>query len=110
MVERAEPLDAVFAALSDPTRRAILRRLRKATATVSEIAAPFDVSLNAISKHVMVLERAGLIRRERIGREHHLALRAVPLETASAWLVDYREFWDTRLDRMEQLLRQTKHR
>ena len=104
MVERTRTLDNVFAALGDPTRRAILARLRRAPATVGEVASPFPVSFNAISKHVKVLERAGLVTRARSGREHHLALNAAPLGRAERWLVDYRQFWETRLDRMEQLL------
>ena len=104
------PLDAVFTALGDPTRRAILQRLRKAPATVTEIAAPFDVSLNAVSKHLKVLERAGLVARRRDGREHHLSLNPAPLGKAARWLIDYQEFWETRLDRMEALLQRDKNR
>ena len=110
MVERVAPLDAVFAALGDPTRRAILTRLRRTPATVTEIAAPFDVSLNAISKHLKVLERAGLLKRERLGREHRLSLVAAPLGKATRWLVDYEQFWESSLDRMEQLVRRTNKR
>jgi DNA-binding transcriptional ArsR family regulator len=105
MVEYAAALNDVFAALGDPTRRAILRRLRTAPATVTEVAAPFDVSLNAVSKHLKVLERAGLITRERAGREHRLSLDARPLADAARWLVDYQAFWEKRLDRLERLLR-----
>lgn len=105
MVDCLTPLDDVFSALGDPTRRAILARLRQAPATVTEVAEPFDVSLNAISKHVKVLERAGLVRRERVGREHHLSLDPAPLERASGWFIDYQHFWTSTLDRMEQLLR-----
>ncbi|MGQ0646553.1 MAG: ArsR/SmtB family transcription factor [Gemmatimonadaceae bacterium] len=104
MVERVVPLDVVFTALGDPTRRAILGRLRKTPATVTEIAAPFAVSLNAISKHVKVLERAGLVTRRRVGRAHHLSLNAAPLGRAARWLTDYQAFWETSLDRMERLL------
>lgn len=104
MVEYPAPLDSVFAALGDPTRRAILVRLRRSRATVTEIAEPFDVSLNAISKHLKVLERAGLIRRERLGREHHLSLNAAPLAEASDWIATYREFWERRLDVLEHML------
>ena len=109
MVEyQQQQLDAVFTALGDPTRRAILSRLRRSPATVGEVAAPFDVSLNAVSKHVKVLERAGLVRRERVGREHHLALNAAPFGRASKWLVDYQQFWEENLDRMERLLAQRR--
>jgi len=105
-----QALDAVFTALGDPTRRAILQRLRKAPATVTEIAAPFDVSLNAVSKHVKVLERAGLVARRRDGREHHLSLNPAPLGKAARWLIDYQEFWETRLDRMDALLQRDNNR
>ncbi len=105
MVERSSALDSVFAALGDPTRRAILARLRRRPATVSEIAEPFDVSLNAVSKHLKVLERARLVRRERVGREHRLSLRADELRRATDWLLDYREFWNDKLDRLENALR-----
>jgi len=100
MVEYTQPgdLNQVFSALSDPTRRAILSTLSKGPATINEIAKPFPVSLNAISKHVMVLERAGLLRREIQGREHHCRINGRPLRDANTWLEHYREFWDLRLD------------
>ena len=91
-------LDQVFSALADPTRRAIVRRLVGRPATINEIAQPFSVSLNAISKHVMVLERAGLVRREIIGREHHCRIDPRPLREATEWLEHYRAFWEQRLD------------
>ena len=103
MVER-QNLDATFTALGDPTRRAILRRLRREPATVSDIAAPFDVSLNAISKHLKVLERARLVTRKRIGREHVLSLNANAMQAPARWLADYRQFWEQSLDRMAELL------
>ena len=103
MVEqRVGSLDQVFSALSDPTRRAILAQLAKKPATITEIAAPFRVSLNAVSKHVMVLERAGLVRREVAGREHHCRLETAPLRRADAWLEHYRRFWEVRLDALER--------
>lgn len=108
MVEYTQSLDGVFTALGDPTRRAILSRLRKGEATVTEVAAPFDMSLNAVSKHLKVLERAGLIRRTRVGREHRLALDAAPMDRAARWIIDYQEFWESKLDRMEALLRQRR--
>ena len=109
MVEYSGRLDDVFTALGDPTRRAILAKLRTSpTVTVTEIAAPFDVSLNAISKHLKVLERAGLVRRKVVGREHHLSLEPQPMKSAARWLIDYQEFWETRLDRMEQALLKRK--
>lgn len=95
-------LNHVFSAVADPTRRAILQGLAEKPATISEIAKPFPVSLNAVSKHVMVLERAGLIRRERRGREHLCRLEARPLRDATAWLDHYRQFWDVRLDALER--------
>jgi DNA-binding transcriptional ArsR family regulator len=91
-------LDNIFSALADPTRRAILQSLAHGPATINEIARPFAVSLNAISKHVMVLERAGLLRREIQGREHHCRINGRPLRDANTWLEHYREFWDLRLD------------
>jgi DNA-binding transcriptional ArsR family regulator len=97
-------LNAAFSALGDPTRRAILRRLRRAPLTVTEIAAPFDVSLNAISKHVKVLERARLVSRKRVGREHVLTLNAPAMQAPARWLADYQQFWETSLDRMADVL------
>jgi DNA-binding transcriptional ArsR family regulator len=100
MVEYQNPanLDRVFSALSDPTRRAILRALTRRPATINEIAKPFPVSLNAISKHVMVLERAGLLHREIKGRQHYCRIEPRPLRQADAWMAHYRQFWDERLD------------
>ena len=94
-------LDRVFFALADPTRRAILRALTRRPATINEIAKPFPVSLNAISKHVMVLENAGLVRREIRGREHHCRVDPRPLREANDWLEHYRQFWELRLDALE---------
>jgi DNA-binding transcriptional ArsR family regulator len=105
MVEYSVALDQVFTAIADPTRRAILAALSHKPATITEIARPFPVSLNAISKHVMVLERAGLIHREVIGREHRCSLRVKPLREAAAWLDHYRTFWEARLDALERHLR-----
>ena len=103
MVEfsRSAELDRVFSALADPTRRAILRRLTHRPATINEIAEPFRVSLNAISKHLMVLERAGLLRREIRGREHHCWIEPRPLREADEWLEHYRQFWEQRMDALE---------
>jgi DNA-binding transcriptional ArsR family regulator len=103
MVEHLQqPLDRIFSAVADPTRRAILLALAKRPATITEIAKPFPVSLNAISKHIMVLERAGLIHREIQGREHLCRLEPRPLRDATAWLDHYRQFWDVRLDALER--------
>ena len=103
MVEyQTQALDRVFAAVADPTRRAILDVLARGPATVTEIAHPFPVSLNAISKHIKTLERAGLIRREVVGREHYCHLEPRPLRRASAWLEHQRAFWEDRLDALER--------
>lgn len=103
MVEhvRPEELDRVFSALADPTRRAILRRLTRRPATINEIARPFRISLNAISKHVMTLERAGMLRREIQGRKHYCSIAPTPLRQANQWLEHYRQFWEQRLDALE---------
>jgi DNA-binding transcriptional ArsR family regulator len=90
-------LDEVFNALCDPTRRAILARLTDSDARVTEIAGGFPISLNSISKHIRMLERAGLLRRSIIGRDHVLSLNAGPLAEAQAWIEKYRRFWEGRL-------------
>jgi len=107
MVERliSADLDRVFSALADPTRRSILHTLKRRPATINEIAKPFPVSLNAISKHVMVLERAGLLRREIKGREHHCRIETRPLRDADEWLEGYRQFWEQRMDALEVYVR-----
>jgi DNA-binding transcriptional ArsR family regulator len=101
-----ESLNRVFSAVADPTRRAILQGLAKNPATITEIAKPFPVSLNAVSKHVMVLERAGLVSREIQGREHLCTLQPHPLRDATAWLDHYRQFWEVRLDALERYVAQ----
>lgn len=98
-------LDRVFGALSDPTRRAILGRLATSPATVTELAAPFPISLNAVSKHIQVLERAGLLRRDIRGREHHCSLNPMPLRDAATWTEAFRVFWEQRLDALDDYLR-----
>jgi len=106
MVERsAARLDDVFGAVADPTRRAILDTLARGEVTVGELAARFPISLNGVSKHVRVLERAGLVARDVQGREHRLTFDARPLEEAVAWMARYRVFWEARLDALEGLLR-----
>ena len=100
----AGQLDAVFGALADPTRRAILTRLTQGEASVSELAAPFRVSQPAISRHLKVLERAGLIARTRRATARLSHLRAEPLRQATVWLVGYREFWEQSYERLEELL------
>lgn len=99
-----DSLSTVFAALADPTRRAILSRLRDGEATVSELAAPFEMSLPAVSKHLKVLEAAGLIDRRRDAQRRPCSLRAEPLRDATVWLGRYAAFWEERLDRLEELL------
>jgi len=95
---RAASLDAVFGALSDPIRRRILELLARAELCVTDLAKPFSVSLPAISKHLRVLERAGLVKRERDGRVHRLRLEANPMRDAADWIERYRGFWDGQLD------------
>ncbi|MDH5823936.1 metalloregulator ArsR/SmtB family transcription factor [Luteimonas sp. RD2P54] len=105
MVERSpERLDAVFQALSDRTRRAMLRRLADGEASVGELAAPFDMSLAAASKHIRVLERAGLVRRTVEGRTHRVRIDAQPLHSGAEWLRHYERFWNRRLDALAELL------
>lgn len=109
MVEQDPPtaaLDAVFHALGDPTRRAILRELSRGERSVGELAAPFDMSLAAASKHIRALESAGLIRRDIRGRTHLCRLEPGPLADAHHWLAHYERFWTARLDILERLLRE----
>jgi DNA-binding transcriptional ArsR family regulator len=97
-------LSATLVALSDPTRRAIVQRLARGEARVTEVAEPFDMSLNAVSKHIRVLERARLVVRRRAGREHFLSLDVTPLDGASAWIESMRAFWSARLDALAEFL------
>ena len=99
-------LDATFAALADPTRRAILARLARGEASVTELAEPFDMSLPAISKHLKVLERAGLVARSRAAQSRPCRLVARPLEQAVQWLERYRRHWEDSLDRLDEYLRE----
>jgi DNA-binding transcriptional ArsR family regulator len=101
-------LDAVFGALADPTRRAILARLTEGDLTVAELARPFKVSQPAISKHLKVLEQAGLITRSRRATARLSHLRAAPLREATAWLATYAEFWDESYQRLDALLARMK--
>ena len=101
-------LDAVYAALSHPVRRSLLEHLRPGGAKVTELAAPFPMSLAAVSKHIRVLESAGLVQRTIIGREHRLVLEPSPLMSAATWLESYRRFWEERLDLLEARLRQER--
>jgi DNA-binding transcriptional ArsR family regulator len=100
----ADQLSQTFAALADPTRRAILARLCSGEATVSELAEPFDMSLPAVSKHLKVLERAGLVARSREAQWRPCRLDAAPLKDAAGWLERYRQFWEQSLDRLESYL------
>lgn len=97
-------LDATLLALADPTRRAILRRLARGEARVTDVARPFAISLNAVSKHIRMLERAQLVRRRRAGREHFLSLRPEPLGRAAAWIAEQQALWTARLDALDALL------
>jgi DNA-binding transcriptional ArsR family regulator len=99
-----DQLSDTFAALADPTRRAILARLAKGEATVNQLAEPFAMSVQAVSKHLKVLERAGLITRGRTAQQRPARLRGGPLGDASAWLHDYRKFWERGFDRLSEKL------
>lgn len=105
-LEPPADLDRIFGALSDPTRRALLARLRAGPASVSALAEPFAMSLPAVSRHLRVLEEAGLVRREVQGRVHCLHLAAGPLQSAEDWLAAYRIFWEDRLDRLASFVEQ----
>ena len=104
MVTKSRTLDRTFAALSDPTRRSILARLAEGEATVGELARPFRVSRPAISKHLRVLEGAGLVQRERDGRVSRCELDAEPMRDAAEWIGRYRAFWGGRLDSLARYL------
>jgi DNA-binding transcriptional ArsR family regulator len=101
-------LDATLLAISDPTRRAILARLSRGPARVTDVAQPFAMSLAAVSKHVKVLENAGLVRRTRQGREHTLALDAAPLREVASWAAHFEQYWTERLDQLEAYFNQRK--
>src|SRR6059036_124277 len=107
---RSQGLNRVYAAIADPTRRAILAVLAGGQRNVGSVAGRFPISFNAVSKHLKVLERAGLVRRRVRGREHWLRLRPDPLREATRWLEHYREFWEARLDALEALLVGTRGR
>ena len=105
MVEHSAHLDVVFHALADPTRRAMLGRLAEREVTIGELADPFNMSFAGASKHVRVLENAGLVTRTIQGRTHLCRLQAARLAEANAWLRRYERFWNAKLDRLEALLR-----
>jgi DNA-binding transcriptional ArsR family regulator len=105
MVEdRSKLLDRTFGALADPTRRRILAQLAKGGECVTDLARPHAMSLAAVSKHLIVLEKAGLVKRQRKGRVHSLTLEAKPMQKAQEWIERYRKFWETNLDQFEKYL------
>jgi DNA-binding transcriptional ArsR family regulator len=104
-----DQLSVIFAALADPTRRAILARLADGDATVTELAEPFAISLPAVSRHLKVLERAGLISRSRSGQWRSSTLQAAPLREATVWMEQYRQFWDASFDRLDAHLRRAQY-
>src|SRR5689334_12835987 len=99
-----DSLSTTFAALADPTRRAILERLAQGDATVGELAEPFDLTMPAISKHLSVLERAGLLTKSRIGQRRNCRITATPLQNAMSWLNEYRRHWEANLDHLDAYL------
>jgi len=103
-------LTSTLGALSHPSRRAILDRLARGPARVTEIAEPFDMSLNAVSKHLKVLESAGLIRREVVGRDHVIAFRGAPLREVSTWVGHYERFWTQELDKLEHYFKAKRNK
>lgn len=100
----ADPLSLTFSALADPTRRAILARLAQGEASVTELAAPFEMSLPAVSRHLKVLAKAGLIRQGRDAQWRPCQLEATPLREANGWIENYRRFWEQSFDRLEDYL------
>lgn len=108
MVQKADHLSSTFAALADPTRRAILARLARGETSVSELAAPFDMSMPAVSKHLKVLEKAGLIARGRDAQWRPCRLEGARLRAIAEWLDEYREFWEQSFDRLDDYLRQVQ--
>jgi DNA-binding transcriptional ArsR family regulator len=105
---QSDSLNEIFGALADPTRRAILARLALGEITVGELAEPFEMSLPAVSKHLNVLEAAGLVQREKQGRLRRCQLDGRPLEAAAGWIEDYRRFWEAQLDSLARYLEQTQ--
>jgi len=104
MIAGHDPLDLTLAALADPTRRAILSELAREESRITRLAEPFAISLNAISKHVKVLERAGLVSRRIVGRDHVLTYNPAPLHEAEAWIEGQKALWSWRLNRLSQAL------
>jgi DNA-binding transcriptional ArsR family regulator len=99
-----QPLDATLLALNDPTRRSILRRLARSEARVTELAAPFSISLNSVSKHIRILERARLVQRRKVGREYILRFRPEPLNAVQKWLIQQQAFWRASLEAIDELI------
>ena len=110
MVVRTAVLDSTFRALADPTRRALLTRLREGSASVAELAEPFDVSQQAVSKHIAVLKETGLLEQRKEGRVHRCSLRPEPLAEASEWIERYREVWEERFDNLSRYLKKKRGR
>jgi DNA-binding transcriptional ArsR family regulator len=106
----ADQLSATFAALADPTRRAILSRLTTGEASVTELAEPFDMSLPAVTKHLKVLQRAGLISQGREAQWRPCRLEAIPMREAAEWMEPYRRHWEQRIDRLDDYLRETAYK
>ena len=107
---QTDPLSAAFSALADPTRRAMLARLSMGEATVNELAKPFAMTLPAVSKHLKVLERAGLVSRGRNAQFRPCRLEAGPLKDVAAWMEHYRRFWDDSFDRLDDYLKEVQHK
>lgn len=106
MNRASDELSATFAALADPTRRAILLRLSQGESSVTELAEPFEMSLPAVTKHLRVLERAGLVQKGRDAQRRPCRINAAPLQQATDWMAQYRQFWEDRLDRLDSYLQQ----
>lgn len=104
MQRASDPMSVTLSALADPTRRAILARLAGGEASVGELAAPFDISLPAISRHLKVLEEAGLVSRSRNAQWRPVQLQAAPLRDVAAWIEEYRRFWDEGFDKLDALI------
>ncbi|HEY3643760.1 MAG TPA: metalloregulator ArsR/SmtB family transcription factor [Gammaproteobacteria bacterium] len=103
-MNRPHSLDLTLGALADPTRRAILQRLARGETRITDLASPFPISFNSVSKHIRILERARLVRRRRVGREHLFSLEQKPLDEAVAWMASQRNIWNARWDVLEALL------
>ncbi len=110
MTMQERSLDRTLLALADPTRRAILQRLSKGETRVTELAEPFEISLNAVSKHIRILERANLVRRRCAGREHFLSFNRQQVDEVTAWITAQRAVWTARLDTLEAILKAEDHK